>query len=42
MVVMDDDEVAANLDFTTRVLIFDESGTSMRSADGLSGIQVEA
>lgn len=39
MAVMDDDEVAQNLDFTTRILVFDDASPSAR--DGLAeGIQV--
>ena len=37
MAVMDDDEVAEDLRFTTRVLIFDEKVTSAQ--DGLTNIQ---
>ena len=37
MAVMDDDEVAEDLRFTTRVLIFDEEVTSTQ--DGLADIQ---
>lgn len=38
MAVMDDDEVAEDLRFTTRVLIFEENITSIQ--DGLADIQV--
>jgi hypothetical protein len=38
MSVMDDDEVAQELDFTTRILIFDTTCPSTR--DGLGEIQV--
>lgn len=38
MAVMDDDEVADDLSFTTRVLIFDEQDASTQ--DGLPDIQV--
>ena len=38
MAVMDDDEVAEDLGFTTRVLIFDEDITSIQ--DGLADLQV--
>ena len=40
MAVMDDDEVAEDLRFTTRVLIFDEEVTSTQ--DGLADIQAKA
>lgn len=38
MTVMDDDEVATDLDFTVRILLWDEKHRSVR--DGLSDTQV--